>query len=688
VTPRPLAVVVVTFNSERVIEDCLRALPAGPRVIVVDNASTDRTVELVSADSRVEVVRRPDNGGFAAGVNAGIRAADGCDVLVLNADVRVSSDAIAALRAAASTSGAGIVVPRILDADGTRQDSLRREPMARRTVVEAVIGGNRASRIGSLSETIGRRRAYEKPGFVDWATGAAWLITRNCVDVIGLLEERFFLYSEETEYMLRAGDAGLRVYYEPEAVVTHLGGEQKSSAWLSALLATNRVRLQRERHGRRAAVAMWFAVVANEVIRAVRGSDRAIRLAALRALFTMRRWPAGARRDEPDYICFAAQDWWYHNQAHSDFQLIRRVAAHRKVLVVNSIGLRMPLPGRSTQTARRILRKLGSIARFLRRPLPDLLGFAVLSPLPFPFYGKPWQRKLGAGLVRAQVRIACLFLGIRNPVIVATIPTAWDVVAPMRKRALLFNRSDLHSAFPESDQTVISGLERELLTGADRVLYVSNALQDAERHLAGDRGYFLDHGVDIDHFQRTTELPADLAAIPGPRIGFFGSLDDYLVDFELLERIASELPDASLVLIGDASRSMEVFDKYPNVHVLGFRPYAQIPAYGSGFDVALMPWLDNEWIAYANPIKLKEYLALGLAVVSTEFREADNYRHVISVAGSHTECIELIAKALADGGPSNPAQRRASVLHASWEARAAELMTIAESTVDGVPSAE
>jgi glycosyltransferase involved in cell wall biosynthesis len=250
----------------------------------------------------------------------------------------------------------------------------------------------------------------------------------------------------------------------------------------------------------------------------------------------------------------------------------------------------------------------------------------------------------------------------------------------MRKRALLFNRSDLHSAFPEADHTVIAELERELLTNADHVLYVSHALQENENELASDRGHFLDHGVDVEHFQRRSEIPADLAAIPGPRIGFFGSLDDYLVDFNLLERIAKELPEVSLVLIGDATHSMERFANYPNVHVLGFRPYETIPAYGSGFDVALMPWLANEWIAFANPIKLKEYLALGLPVVSTEFREVDGYRDVIRVAGDHAEVIELIAKTLADGGPGTPTTRRARVLGSSWEARAAELMRLAEGT--------
>jgi GT2 family glycosyltransferase len=687
---RPLAVVIVTYNSAQVIEGCLAALPAALRdagnatVIVVDNASSDDTLARVAAmapDARI--VRRQSNDGYAAGVNAGIDAATGCDVLVLNADIRLAAGCVAALRMAAASSRAGIVVPRLVGGDGELYNSLHRRPTVPRAIVEALIGVERTSQLGTLGETIGKTEAYARPRYVDWASGAAWLISRDCIDAVGLLDERYFLYSEETEYMLRAADAGFRTYYEPAAQAVHLGGESQTSARLWALLTANRVRLHRERRGRAAAALMWLTTVFYEGLRA---PLRARHRAALRGLFTMRRWPTPpARQAAPSYLCFAAQDWWYHNRAHSDVQLIRRVARHRKVLLVNSIGMRMPLPGRSTQFARRILRKARSIAMLVRRPLPELPDFHVMSPLPFPFFSKPWQRKINAGLVRTQVRIVCRALGIRTPVVIVTVPTAWDVVRPMRKHSLVFNRSDLHSAFPESDQQAIRALERSLLANSDHVLYVSHALQDDERAWAGERGYFLDHGVDVEHFRRVPEheLPADLAAIPGPRAGFIGSLDDYLVDFDLLERIASELPEVSLVLIGDASCSMERFDKYPNVFVLGFRPYERIPAYGSGLDVALMPWQDNTWIRYANPVKLKEYLALGLPVVSTEYLEVSGYRELVAVAASHAEFVKLIRDTLAGGGAggglATPETRRASVLTGTWDARAAELIALAES---------
>ncbi|WP_240686895.1 glycosyltransferase [Amycolatopsis suaedae] len=680
-----LAVVIVTYNSAEVVGDCLRATAVAlehdpdARIIVVDNGSGDDTLDVVARVApHATVVARGSNDGFAAGVNAGFAAAPGRDVLVLNPDIRLEASAVSTLRAALATPGTGITVPLLLDRDGRPQHSLRREPTALRAFGEALLGGTRAGRIPLLGELIVRYERYSTRGTADWATGAAWLVSWRCREAIGTLDERYFLYSEETEYMLRAGDHGFAVRFDPRAAATHFGGEQSTSPTLWALSAANRVRLRRQRAGRLAAAAMWLGVVANESLRAVARRRDPKHRAALRELLRMRRWPEQAEQPrQPGYVCFAAQDWWYHNRAHSDFQLMRAVAGQRRVLVVNSIGMRMPAPGRSTQVAGRILRKLRSVAKLVRRPYPE---FYVMSPLPLPFYGSPVLRRINAVLVRTQVRVVSRLLGLSRPVVIVTIPTAWDVVAPMPRQALIYNRSDKHSDFPEADRETIAGLENRLLTEADHVLYVSEALLAEEQSLTGERAHFLDHGVDTGHFRRRDELPADLAAIPGPRVGFYGALDDFVVDFELLERVAAELPDVSLVLIGDATVPMDRFDKYPNVYWLGARPYATIPAYGSGFDVAIMPWLDSPWIRRSNPIKLKEYLALGLPVVSTPFAELAKYRDHVREATDAAGFVAAIRRSLAEGGSSTPELARRSVLGSSWHSRAAELMARGEDT--------
>ncbi len=694
---RPVVTVaIVSYNSAEVLPGCLESLAAAAgsisyEVVVADNASSDESVE-VAHRHHARVVEMGANRGYAAGVNAAVAAGSGGRaVLVLNPDVRMAPGSLAPLLAAVGRPGVGIAVPCLVDEEGRLLPSLRREPSIGRALGEALLGGHRAGRFAALGEMVVHPAAYQRPGSADWATGAALLVSRECLEATGPWDESFFLYSEETDFALRAREMGFGVRYVPEATAVHLGGESNVSPRLWSILTLNRVRLYRRRHGRGATAAFAAAVVLNEALRAAAGSPT--HRAALRALLRAR---PGApvdtaeptslgRRSRQDgtvggsgYVCFSAQDWWYHNRAHSDFQLMRRLARHRPVLFVNSIGMRMPLPGRSPGSLRRLARKAASMARGLRQPVADLPGFHVLTPVLFPFYGIPWARQVNARLVRAQVARAARRLGIAEPDVVVTIPTAWEVVEGLPHRSLVYNRSDKHSAFTEADGDSIRALEAELLRAAGRVVYASRSLLAEEAPQSGGKAVLLDHGVDLDIFRPGREEPADLRAIPHPRIGFFGGLDDYIVDFELLEEVARSIPEASMVLVGDATCPMDRLLARPNVHWLGFRPYEEIPRYGAGFDVALMPWLDNDWIRSSNPIKLKEYLALGLPVVSTDFPEAHRYEPWVAIASGPADFVARVRKALADDDPAAPARRRAAVAGDSWDRRAAELMALCE----------
>lgn len=697
--PPSISLVIVTYRSARLLPDLFESLPAAlvgiqnHEILVVDNASGDETVATVRKLSpSAKVIARDANGGYAAGVNAGIRASRASDaVLILNPDIRLSPGCVAALLERVRQPGIGIAVPRILGEDGRIQHSLHRPPSVMRAWAEAILGGTRAGRIPIFGETIVDDSAYSQPTSAAWASGAAMLISTQCIQAIGEWNEPFFLYSEETEYCLRTGDAGFKIQLEPQAEVTHIGGEMTSSPRLWAMQAWNRVRLYRSRHGRSATVAFWAGVIVNEALRAARGSK--IHRAGLASVLWPSARPAEVKGNlyampkpnaPTNYVCFSAQDFWYHNRAHSDIQLMRNVALSRRVLFVNSIGMRMPIPGRSTQAFRRIWRKAKSIAKLVRRPIPGLPDFHVMTPVTIPLYGSAVARRMNSALVRAQVRIVSWALGIKSPAYVVTIPTAWDVVRPMERRSLIYNRSDLHSSFPEADKKLIEGYENHLLTKSDFVCYVSRALMQQELPKTGGRAIFLDHGVDLEHFRAVTRErhPIDVRDLPRPLIGFFGGLDDYIVDFDLLERIAAELPDASLVLVGDATCSMERFSNFPNVHWLGFKPYESIPGYGSAFDVALMPWLDNNWIHHSNPIKLKEYLALGLPVVTIDFPEAHYYADHLAIARNADDFIAAIRRLLSS--PPDPKSQRAAVLTKSWAQRATLLIELCEGRVQPI----
>jgi GT2 family glycosyltransferase/glycosyltransferase involved in cell wall biosynthesis len=679
---RTVSVVVVTYNSESVLAGCLAALPDGMagchswEVTVVDNASTDGSAKL-ARDSKVvtRVVEMGRNAGYAAAINAGVASAARQDaVLVLNPDVRLGFGCAAALYDGLVRSGAGIAAPQLADIHGRLQWSLRRDPAIRRVLAESVVGGTHAGRAG---EMVTDSATYERGGWADWATGAALLISAECRVAVGDWDETFFLYSEETDYCQRARRAGLGIRYVPEARATHLGGELETSPTLRRYLVRNKLRLYRATHGRAASTMYRGALLTHEATRAARGSSP--HRSGLQELLRPRRpeVPTGI-------VLFSAQDYWYHNRGHSDVQLARGFATTRPVLLVNSIGMRMPTPGKSTRTTRRILRKLASTSRLLRHPEPELPNLAVLSPIVLPFYGSARWRQLNAHVVRAQVRLCMRRSGIRRPHMVVTIPTAVDVIAGMPRTSLTVNRSDKYSAFEEADTSLIDQMERQLLAECDHALYVSHSLLAAESSLTGERALFLGHGVDFERFAKVTQddVPVDLRRLPVPRIGFFGGLDDYVIDFDLLGTLADKIPYAQLVLIGAATCSMDSLVARPNVHWLGVRDYQHIAAYGAGFDVGIMPWLQGEWVHNANPIKVKEYLALGLPIVSIEYPEAAYFRDVMAIAADAAEFVDLVRQALDGHGVSDAATRRAKVAGDSWSARAQAVIDLLEPVED------
>jgi glycosyltransferase involved in cell wall biosynthesis len=172
------------------------------------------------------------------------------------------------------------------------------------------------------------------------------------------------------------------------------------------------------------------------------------------------------------------------------------------------------------------------------------------------------------------------------------------------------------------------------------------------------------------HAERNAEKPEDIAWIPGPVVGFFGGIDDHTSDIAFVEKVVDLLGEMSFVFVGKASSDCSSLEARGNVSMLGQKPYEQIPHYGKCFDVAIMPWRQNRWIQACNPIKLKEYLALGKPVVSTPFAELQKYLDVVYQASTPKQFAESIKQALEEDCPERIAQRREKVQNASWDSKA------------------
>jgi len=296
-----VAVLAVTYNSQADLGRFLASLRREAqdlrlRVVVADNDSTDGTLDLLRAQPDVAVVTTGGNLGYAAGINAASRHAGDVDaVLVLNPDLEVRPGAIRRLLAEIRSGRADVVVPRLVDPEGVTQQSLRREPAVSRVFGDAVFGPLWRQRPAALAETDTTPESYQFGHEVDWATGAAVMVRAELARRLGDWDERFFLYSEETDYFRRLRKQGHRVVYDPDVVVRHRGGGSGSSPALVALLNVNRVRYFRKWHGLPATALFWATAVLHSLLRITRPEERAS-LAALVSPHRRRRLPGGVKR--------------------------------------------------------------------------------------------------------------------------------------------------------------------------------------------------------------------------------------------------------------------------------------------------------------------------------------------------------------------------------------------------------
>jgi len=374
-----------------------------------------------------------------------------------------------------------------------------------------------------------------------------------------------------------------------------------------------------------------------------------------------------------DTVCFGAEDWWYHHRAHIDMQLMRRFTRMGTALYVNSIVMQKPSLKKNTGGGKsfthKLIRKTKSIFTGLKK---SDAGFWVYSPFTLPVHHISWARPLNESLLRKQIENIIRKLEIHDPIIWVACPAACDVAIDMKKAKLIYLKTDVYEEFPNVDIELIREHDHRLKANADLTIFVSRALYDEESGQC-KKAIYLDHGVDFHLFASAEQdpyKPGDIAEIPRPIVGFFGEIADYTVDIGFIEKVIDYLPGKSFVFVGEVSADCSGLVAKDNVWMLGKKPYEEIPHYGKCFDVAIMPWRQNRWIELCNPIKLKEYLALGKPVVSTPFSELQGFRDVVHEAINPEDFAEGIRKALAEDSPTRVVDRRKKVETSTWDSKA------------------
>jgi glycosyltransferase involved in cell wall biosynthesis len=252
-------------------------------------------------------------------------------------------------------------------------------------------------------------------------------------------------------------------------------------------------------------------------------------------------------------------------------------------------------------------------------------------------------------------------------------------------RLLLYHIVDEYISFQDhtlARRRLIEEQEKKMMAQVDTVIVISKELYEAKRPFNANT-YLVPNGVNYQAYTEALadpHLPEDLQMIKPPRLGYSGLIGNKL-NLDMLKDLAQENPEWSLVFLGpvNASKVSETWRALramPNVHYLGSVEWSQVPHYVKGFDVGLMPYLQGRHSETISPLKLYDYLAAGLPIVSMDIPAAREFIPYIHLAESPQDFSQAVRNALADTMPEHRQARRNIAAQHTWEARVEQLSDI------------
>lgn len=378
------------------------------------------------------------------------------------------------------------------------------------------------------------------------------------------------------------------------------------------------------------------------------------------------------RREAPAILYFG-NDWFAENRT-SSHHIARWLAKSHRVYYIECPGLRAP------KGSGRDLKKIWSkLVQFARGTRPVEGGLKVRTLLQVPLHRFALVRWLNRSLIVATLRWLIWREGIRRPITWFMIPHLSPVVGRLGERLSVYYCIDNYSALPDVNPDAVRAMDEELTRRADLVFIASDTLLDQKLAL-NPCTHVSPHGVDFDHFARSQDerlpIPTDMAGLPRPIVGFFGLIERW-IDLDLIDFLAERRPEWTFVMIGRIAVSDDQLPRRPNIHFLGKRPYSDLPAYGRTFDASIIPYRLTRFVLHANPIKLREYLAMGKPVVSVSTPEIDKYADVVQIAHSREEYLAKLDAVLARSPTLDEIRRQMGrVASESWDARLHEVLEV------------
>ncbi|MGK5090989.1 glycosyltransferase [Deltaproteobacteria bacterium TL4] len=357
-----------------------------------------------------------------------------------------------------------------------------------------------------------------------------------------------------------------------------------------------------------------------------------------------------------DIVLISTADWhhpFWTNKQHIASRLALR--GHR-ILYIESLGLRKL--SATSQDLLRIFRRTGLLFRGLQNPHPNI---HIWSPLILPFHQYALIREINWFILKQVIQWYCHKLQFQNPILWSYNPIVTPLTEKFKFSEIVYHCVDELKAAPGMPAETLEVQEQIFGKSASYIFATSLNLYESRKHW-NPNTYYLPNPCDFDHFHQTTQnisMAPELASIPEPRIGFIGAMSQYKVDATLLQQISEQRPDWHLVLVGQIGEGepgsrFDELGQHQNIHLLGPKPYKELPHYLKGFQVTMLPCPINEYTQNMFPLKFFEYLAAGLPVVSTAIAALVDYKSICYWCESPEEFIQSIEKALIDTAHQSP----------------------------------
>jgi len=364
-----------------------------------------------------------------------------------------------------------------------------------------------------------------------------------------------------------------------------------------------------------------------------------------------------------------------------------RLSQRNRILFVESIGLRTPSVKRTDLV--RIARRAKNWFTGAKLVKDNLY---IYSPVIVPLHQVPAARRINSIFLQLVLRHLQHRFALKDPILWIFLPTGAGLVNSLGEKLVIYHCVDEYAANPGVPKRIIRDLEEEMLRASDLVFTTSSELYSHKRPY--NKHTFLQPNVaDVDHFMKALEgdleVPEELRRIPGPRLGFIGNITSYKVDLELIAELAGARPDWSVVLIGpvgigDPSTDVSDLRNRPNVHFLGEKDQAELPAYLKGLDLCMIPFRKNESTDSSFPLKFFEYMAAGKPVVTTDIASLGEYQGstVCYTAHNKAEFIRLAEAGLAETGAERVQERVELAQMNTWDVRVEEISQIITDALD------